>query len=222
MASRTAATISSRRRARFSRVPPYSSVRWLVAGERKPRTIEECEHCSSMPSKPPSRAVLGDGGVAGDDLGDLGRGRPPWAPRGTAGRPPATGAHTGRRVYIDDAWPPLWLIWAKIGVAVAVHGLGDAPVARDDVGVEAVDHLLVGPVGRVGRVLLGDDQPGAARGAGRVVGGVLLGGPAVLGVVREVGGEHDAVADRDRPELQRRTGSGRPSAVRVGGGACTS
>ena len=25
------------------------------------------------------------------------------------------GAHTGSRVYIDDAWPPLWLIWAKIG-----------------------------------------------------------------------------------------------------------
>ena len=26
------------------------------------------------------------------------------------------GAHTGRREYIDDAWPPLWLIWARIGV----------------------------------------------------------------------------------------------------------
>ena len=25
------------------------------------------------------------------------------------------GAHTGSRVYIDEAWPPLWLIWAKIG-----------------------------------------------------------------------------------------------------------
>ena len=26
------------------------------------------------------------------------------------------GAQTGSREYIDDAWPPLWLIWAKIGV----------------------------------------------------------------------------------------------------------
>ena len=26
------------------------------------------------------------------------------------------GAHTGRREYIDEAWPPLWLIWARIGV----------------------------------------------------------------------------------------------------------
>mgnify|MGYP006138965165 CR=1 FL=1 len=25
-------------------------------------------------------------------------------------------AHTGSRLNIDEAWPPLWLIWAKIGV----------------------------------------------------------------------------------------------------------
>ncbi len=70
--------------------------------------------------------------------------------------------------------------------------------------MEAVDQLLVRPVGRVGRVLLGDDQPGAARGPRRVVGRVLLGGQAVLRVVREVRGEHDAVAHDDRPDAQRR------------------
>ena len=45
---------------------------------------------------------------------------------------------------------------------VAVHGVGDAPVAGDDLAVEAVDQLLVRPVGGVGAVLLGDDQPCAA------------------------------------------------------------
>ena len=32
--------------------------------------------------------------------------------------PTASGdaAQTGSRLYIDDPWPPLWLIWAKIGV----------------------------------------------------------------------------------------------------------
>ena len=54
MTRRTAATISIMIRARFSRLPPYASVRSLVAGERKPRTIDECEHWSSIPSKPPS------------------------------------------------------------------------------------------------------------------------------------------------------------------------
>ena len=57
---------------------------------------------------------------------------------------------------------------------VTVHRLGDPPVAGDHVTVEAVDQLLVGPVGRMGGVLLGDDQPGAAGGSLRVVGGVLF------------------------------------------------
>ena len=51
-------------------------------------------------------------------------------------------------------------------------------------------------------VLLGDDQPGPALGAGRVVRGVLLGGSAVARVVGEVSAEHDAVARRHRAELQ--------------------
>ena len=71
MASRTAATISSRSRARFSSEPPYSSVRTFMAGDRKPRTIELCEHCSSMPSNPPLLQWPATSRVAGDDLGDL-------------------------------------------------------------------------------------------------------------------------------------------------------
>ena len=30
------------------------------------------------------------------------------------------GAHTGSREYMLEAWPPLWLIWAKIGHVVGV------------------------------------------------------------------------------------------------------
>ena len=75
-----------------------------------------------------------------------------------------------------EACPPLWLIWAKIGVPDVVDRLGDAAVAGQHLGVEHVDHLLVGPVGGVHRVLFGDDQAGASGGAGRVVGRVLLGG----------------------------------------------
>ena len=35
--------------------------------------------------------------------------------------------------------------------SMAVHGVGDRAIARDDVAVEAVDELLVRPVGGVGR-----------------------------------------------------------------------
>ena len=87
---------------------------------------------------------------------------------------------------------------------VGVDRVGDAPVAGDDRRVEPVDELLVGPVGRMGRVLLGDDQAGPAGGPGPVVGGVLLGGQAVLGVVGQVGGEDDPVGHGHRPDAERR------------------
>ncbi len=87
--------------------------------------------------------------------------------------------------------------------AVPVDRLGDAPVTGYRVAGEAVDQLLVGPVRRVYRVLLGDDQAGAAGRPGRVVGGMLLGGEPVFGVVGQVRREHDPVRDGDRPEPQR-------------------
>jgi len=87
---------------------------------------------------------------------------------------------------------------------MGVHRVGDPPVAVDHRRVEAVDELLVGPVGPMGRMLLRDDQPGTAGGPGRVVGGVLLGGQAVGGVVGQVGREDDPVLHGDRPETERR------------------
>ena len=129
--------------------------------------------------------------------------RPPSGTSRNSGSGTGLGAHTGRREYIEEAWPPLWLIWAKIGHVVGVHGVGDPSVAVDHLGVEPVDELLVGPVGRVGRVLLGDDEAGPAGRPGRVVGGVLLGGQPVGGVVGQVGREHDAVGHGDRTEPER-------------------
>ncbi len=86
---------------------------------------------------------------------------------------------------------------------VRVHGLGDPQVPVEHPRVEAVDELLVGPVGRVCRVLLGDDQAGATLRPRRVVGGVLLGRQAVACVVGEVRAEHDPVLEGDRPEPDR-------------------
>ena len=63
--------------------------------------------------------------------------------------------------------------------AMAVDRVGDASVPGNHVTVEAVDELLVRPVRRMRRVLLGDDQPGATRCSRGVVGGVLLGRLAV-------------------------------------------
>jgi len=153
--------------------------------------------------EPALRAALGHVGVAGHDRRDL-----PVVHRlrdlaeervgDRRGRP-----HRQARVHRRR----LAAVVVDLGEdrrAVAVHGLGDAPVARQDVGVEAVDELLVGPVGGVGRVLLGDDEPGTALRPLGVVGRVLLGGPAALGVVGEVRAEHDAVLHRHRPDPERR------------------
>ena len=145
--------------------------------------------------------VLGHERVAGDDLVDLGAvdrlrylaeqrvGHGRWRPHRQARE------HRGRlsAVVVD---------LSEDRCAMSVHGVGDPPVAGDHVAVEAVDQLLVRPVGGMGRVLLGDDQPGSAGGAGRVVRRVLFGGLAVTCVVREVGAEDDAVAGSDRPQLE--------------------
>ena len=48
-----ASTTSSRRRARFIRLPPYSSVRVFLSGDKNdPSSIYPCAQCSSIPSKP--------------------------------------------------------------------------------------------------------------------------------------------------------------------------
>ena len=89
-------------------------MRRLVAGDRKPRTIDEWLHCSSMPSNPPSTQWVATAAYPATIspisavLTALGTSR-------NSGSATADGAHTARREYIEDAWPPLWLIWAKIG-----------------------------------------------------------------------------------------------------------
>ena len=89
-------------------------MRRLVAGDRKPRTIDEWLHCSSMPSNPPSAqcsatmAYPATISSISACVTALGTSR-------NSGSATGDGAHTGSRVYIDDACPPLWLIWAKIG-----------------------------------------------------------------------------------------------------------
>ena len=112
--------------------------------------------------EPTLHAVAGHQGVPVDDLGDLleldrlgdlaeqGIGHRARRPH----RQP--GVHAGRltTVVVD---------LGEDGHVVGVDPLGDAPVSVDDLGPEPVDELLVRPVGRVGRVLLGDDQAGARR-----------------------------------------------------------
>ena len=53
--ARTAAITSRVSLMRFSRLPPYSSVRRFVNGDRNCLSRELWPICSSMPSKPPSR-----------------------------------------------------------------------------------------------------------------------------------------------------------------------
>ena len=84
--------------------------------------------------------------------------------------------------------------------AVAVHAAGDLAVGRDHLGVEAADHLLVRPVRGVDRVLLGDHEPCPARCPGLVVGGMPVGGQAVLRVVGQMRSEDDPVVEPERPD----------------------
>ena len=190
-------------RARPGSEPPYASVRVFVAGDRNPRTMEECEHCSSMPSKPPSMQCPATCAVAGHDLGDL----MPFHGLGDLAEHRVR--HRARRPHRQPGehrrgLPAVVVELREDRHAVVVRRRGHLLVAGDDLAVEAVDQLLVRPVGGVGRVLLGDDQADAARRACRVVVGVLLGRKAVLGVVGQVRGEHDPVADHHRPDPQRR------------------
>ena len=145
--------------------------------------------------EPTLGAVLGDPRVPGDDLVDLGVGHRLWHLAkqriGDGRRRP----HRQPRVHRAC----LAAVVVDLGEdrhAVTMNSVGDRAVAGDHVAVEAVDQLLVRPIGRMRRVLLGDDQPRAAGRTGRVVGRVLLGRLAVAGVVGEVGAEDDAVAGR--------------------------
>ena len=108
--------------------------------------------------EPTLHAVAGHQGVPVDDLGDLPEldGLRDLAEQGIGDRARSphrqAGVHAGRltAVVVD---------LGQDGHVVGVDPIGDASVPVDDLGSEPVDELLVRPVGGVGRVLLGDDQP---------------------------------------------------------------
>ncbi len=109
--------------------------------------------------------VPGDPGEPGDDGGQVGRRRP-------AGHlaEQRVGDRRGREqrdAGVQRA--ALAAVVVELGDderAVGVHRVGDVAVPVDDGGVGAVDDLLVGLVGRVDRLLLGDHQCGTTA-AGR-------------------------------------------------------
>ncbi len=93
-------------------------MRTLVAGERNPRTIEECEHCNSTPSKPPSRQCRATVAYPAT-ISSISACVTACGTSRNIGSGTGDGAHTGSREYMPDAWPPLWLSWAKIGTPCA-------------------------------------------------------------------------------------------------------
>jgi len=99
-------------------VPPKRSVRVLVARERNCRTIEEWEHCSSTPSNPPSTHRAATSAYPAT-ISAISRSSTGFGTSRKSGSATADGAQTGRREYMDDDWPPLWLSWARIGVPCA-------------------------------------------------------------------------------------------------------
>ncbi len=152
--------------------------------------------------EPALGAVPGDAGVAGHDLRDLVRlDRLGHLAEQRVG-------DRARRLHREPGVHPggLAAVVVQLGQdrdPVRVHRVGEAPVAGDHLGPVALDQLLVRPVRRVGGVLLGDDQPGPAGRAARVVRGVLPGGQPVARVVGQVGGEHHPVGQRQRAHPQR-------------------
>ena len=103
---------------RLTNVPPYSSVRRLVAGDRNPRTIDEWEHCSSTPSKPPSTQCPATVAYP-STISAISWSSTAFGTSRNRGSATGLGAHTGSREYMLEAWPPLWLIWAKMGTSWA-------------------------------------------------------------------------------------------------------
>ncbi len=152
--------------------------------------------------EPALGAVPGDAGVAGHDLRDLVR-----LHRLGHLAEQRVGDRAGRLHREPGVHPGgLAAVVVQLGQdrdPVRVHRVREAPVAGDHLGPVALDQLLVGPVRRVGGVLLGDDQPGTAGRAPRVVGGVLPGWQPVARVVGQVGGEHHPVGQRQRAHPQR-------------------
>ena len=71
------------------------------------------------------------------------------------------------------------------------------------VAMEAVNQLLIGPVGGMGGMFLSDDEPSTTTGPSLVICGVLLGRQPIFGIVGEVCTKHHPIPDGDWPQLQR-------------------
>jgi hypothetical protein len=153
--------------------------------------------------EPGRGAAGGDVGVPGDQPGQVGGSR--LARHLAEQRVGHRGRRDDRRAGVQRVGLPAVVVdLREHRHAVRADRLGDPAHPGQDGGVVPADQFFVGPVGGIGRALLGDDQPGAAGRAGRVVGGVPLGEPAVDGVVGQVGGEDEAVGQRHRSDPQRR------------------
>ena len=86
---------------------------------------------------------------------------------------------------------------------VRLHGLGDTPVARGDLGQEAAERVRREQPGRVHRCRLEHDQAGAAARAGLVVGDEVVGRQVVVDERRLVRRRDDPVLQLDRAERER-------------------
>ena len=69
--------------------------------------------------EPAADALFGHQGVAVDDLARSRGASTAFGTSRNSGSGTGLGAHTGSREYMLDAWPPLWLIWAKTGTSWA-------------------------------------------------------------------------------------------------------
>ncbi len=187
----------------MARDPPYPSTR-RVGGRREEAAHDRGVRALELdPVESSLGAMVGDEGVAVDDLADL-------VGLDRLGHFAEEGVGDGaRRPHREAGVHARGLAAVVVDLGedrdvVGVHRIGDPPVAVDHLRPESVDELLVGPVGRVGGVLLGHDESGPARRTGCVVGGVLFGGQPVGGVVGQVGREDDAVGHGHRPEPEGR------------------
>ena len=161
------------------------------------------------PVEPPLDTPAGDQRVAGRDfvylrlahrhrrLAEQGVGHRRRRPDRQAGIHPA-------------ALPPVVIDLGQNGNALIVNPIGYEPVTVQHLRLEGVDHFFVGPVGGMGGVLFGDDQPHSAAGPCFVIGGVLLAGQSVYRIVGQMGGEHNPVVEPKRTYLQRREQSAQP------------
>ena len=114
-ASRTAQTTSRQNRIRFSRLPPYASVRRLAVGDRNAATRNPNAARISTPSIPPLRQRS----AAAPNASTISAISPTliaWArwPRRISSPVTAEGAHTGAPGSVAWVVAALWPSWARM------------------------------------------------------------------------------------------------------------